>query len=202
MARPSSVTARPDRAYRNDCRGIALEEFCGCAEAECRCDAGRAAETRAGGCQRKDGDLGCGYVVQPEFDYANGRQTFRNYLARNTVEVRLDDIEQSRRPCYRRGCHRRRHDDYGNQIRRAQPCGARTRRAASGCGRRAFAPRCGGGGAPNATIDGLNFTVEESQQRAAAPDDADGRAGRRARCRDAGRAVHHRNPVTVTVSLR
>ena len=30
----------------------------------------------------------------PEFDYANGRQTFRNYLARNTVEVRLDDIDR------------------------------------------------------------------------------------------------------------
>ena len=35
-----------------------------------------------------------GYELQPEFDYANGRQTFRNYLARNTVEVRLDDIDR------------------------------------------------------------------------------------------------------------
>jgi uncharacterized protein YggE len=35
-----------------------------------------------------------GYDLQPEFDYANGRQTFRGYLARNTVEVRLDDIDR------------------------------------------------------------------------------------------------------------
>ncbi len=35
-----------------------------------------------------------GYELQPEFDYANGRQTFRSYVARNTVEVRLDDIDR------------------------------------------------------------------------------------------------------------
>jgi uncharacterized protein YggE len=32
------------------------------------------------------------YELQPEFDYANGRQTLRGYVARNTVEVRLDEI--------------------------------------------------------------------------------------------------------------
>jgi uncharacterized protein len=35
-----------------------------------------------------------GYELRPEFDYANGRQTFRSYLARNSVEVRLDDIDR------------------------------------------------------------------------------------------------------------
>jgi uncharacterized protein YggE len=35
-----------------------------------------------------------GYELQPEFDYANGRQTFRTYVARNTVEVRLDNIDR------------------------------------------------------------------------------------------------------------
>ncbi len=30
--------------------------------------------------------------LQPEFDYANGRQTPRGYVARNTVEVRVDDF--------------------------------------------------------------------------------------------------------------
>ena len=30
--------------------------------------------------------------LQPEFDYANGRQTLRGYVARNTVEVRVDDL--------------------------------------------------------------------------------------------------------------
>ena len=42
----------------------------------------------------KDAIRTVGYELQPEFDYANGKQTFRNYLARNTVEVRLDDIDR------------------------------------------------------------------------------------------------------------
>jgi uncharacterized protein YggE len=33
-----------------------------------------------------------GYDLQPEFDYANGRQTLRGYVARNTVEIRVDDV--------------------------------------------------------------------------------------------------------------
>jgi uncharacterized protein YggE len=41
----------------------------------------------------KDAIRTIGYELQPEFDYTNGRQTFRNYVARNTVEVRLDDID-------------------------------------------------------------------------------------------------------------
>ena len=32
------------------------------------------------------------YDLQPEFDYRDGRQTLRGYVARNSVEVRLDDI--------------------------------------------------------------------------------------------------------------
>jgi uncharacterized protein len=32
--------------------------------------------------------------LQPEFDYANGRQTLRGYVARNTVEVRVDEISR------------------------------------------------------------------------------------------------------------
>src|SRR5215204_1124670 len=31
-----------------------------------------------------------GYNLQPEFDYANGKQTLRGYLARNQVQVRVD----------------------------------------------------------------------------------------------------------------
>ena len=42
----------------------------------------------------KDAIRTIGYELQPEFDYANGRQTFRTYVARNTVEVRLDDIDR------------------------------------------------------------------------------------------------------------
>jgi len=33
-----------------------------------------------------------GIDLQPEFDYQNGRQTLRGYLARNTIEVRIDDF--------------------------------------------------------------------------------------------------------------
>ena len=42
----------------------------------------------------KDAIRTIGYELRPEFDYANGRQTFRTYVARNTVEVRLDDIDR------------------------------------------------------------------------------------------------------------
>jgi uncharacterized protein YggE len=36
-----------------------------------------------------------GYSIQQEFDYANGRQTPREYLARNGLEVRLDGVERT-----------------------------------------------------------------------------------------------------------
>ena len=42
----------------------------------------------------KDAIRTIGYELQPEYDYANGRQTFRTYVARNTVEVRLDDVDR------------------------------------------------------------------------------------------------------------
>jgi uncharacterized protein YggE len=32
------------------------------------------------------------YELQPEFDYANNRQTLRGYVARNTIEVRMDEL--------------------------------------------------------------------------------------------------------------
>jgi uncharacterized protein YggE len=33
-----------------------------------------------------------GYDLQPEFDYANGKQTLRGYVARNAIDVRVDEI--------------------------------------------------------------------------------------------------------------
>ena len=36
-----------------------------------------------------------GYDLQPEYDYANGRQTLRGYVARNSVEVRVDDLPRT-----------------------------------------------------------------------------------------------------------
>jgi uncharacterized protein len=42
----------------------------------------------------KDAIRTLAYDLQPEFDYANGRQTLRGYLARNTIEARVDDLDR------------------------------------------------------------------------------------------------------------
>ena len=36
-----------------------------------------------------------GYNLQPEFDYANGKQTLRGYVARNQVQVRVDVLSKA-----------------------------------------------------------------------------------------------------------
>jgi uncharacterized protein len=36
-----------------------------------------------------------GYNLQPEFDYANGKQTLRGYVARNQVQVRVDTLART-----------------------------------------------------------------------------------------------------------
>jgi uncharacterized protein len=36
-----------------------------------------------------------GYNLQPEFDYANGKQTLRGYVARNHVQVRVDVLAKT-----------------------------------------------------------------------------------------------------------
>lgn len=36
-----------------------------------------------------------GYNLQPEFDYANGRQTLRDYLARNEIQIRVDALDRA-----------------------------------------------------------------------------------------------------------
>jgi uncharacterized protein YggE len=35
-----------------------------------------------------------GYTLQPEYDFANGKQTLRGYIARNQIEVRIDDLKR------------------------------------------------------------------------------------------------------------
>lgn len=35
-----------------------------------------------------------GYNLQPEFDYADGRQTLRDYLARNEIQIRVDALDR------------------------------------------------------------------------------------------------------------
>ena len=36
-----------------------------------------------------------GYTLQPEFDYANGKQNLRGYVARNQVQVRVDTLAKT-----------------------------------------------------------------------------------------------------------
>lgn len=87
------VTARPDRAFVT----VAAETRSkNSAEAQKQNAASMTAVLQkieqAG--VPKDAIRTVGYDLQPEFDYANGRQTFRNYVARNTVEVRVDDMDR------------------------------------------------------------------------------------------------------------
>jgi uncharacterized protein YggE len=87
------VTARPDRAYVT----IAAES-----RSKVSADAQKQNAAAMTAVLQKIKQAGVpedairtiGYELRPEFDYANGRQTFRSYLARNTVEVRLDDIDR------------------------------------------------------------------------------------------------------------
>jgi uncharacterized protein YggE len=87
------VTARPDRAFVT----IAAES-----RSKVSAEAQKQnAAVMSGVLQKieqagvpKDAIRTIGYDLQPEYDYVNGRQTFRSFLARNTVEVRLDDIDR------------------------------------------------------------------------------------------------------------
>ncbi|HEX6464473.1 MAG TPA: SIMPL domain-containing protein [Vicinamibacterales bacterium] len=36
-----------------------------------------------------------GFVLQPEFDFQNGKQTLRDYVARNQVQIRVDAIDKA-----------------------------------------------------------------------------------------------------------
>jgi uncharacterized protein len=87
------VTARPDRAFVT----IAAESRSRNSSEAQKQNAGAMTavlqKIEQAGVQ-KDAVRTIGYELRPEFDYANGRQTFRSYLARNTVEVRLDDIDR------------------------------------------------------------------------------------------------------------
>lgn len=35
-----------------------------------------------------------GYLLQPEFDYSGGRPNVRNYVVRNQIEIRIDEIDK------------------------------------------------------------------------------------------------------------
>src|SRR4051812_15066457 len=43
----------------------------------------------------KDAVRTTGYVVQQEFDYANGRRTPREYVARNGIEIRVEPVDRA-----------------------------------------------------------------------------------------------------------
>ena len=42
----------------------------------------------------KDAIRTVGYTLEPVFDYVNGRQVPRGYVVRNTIDVRVDDLER------------------------------------------------------------------------------------------------------------
>lgn len=42
----------------------------------------------------KDAVRTTGYGVEPEWDFANGRRVLRGYVARNAIEVRVDDLNR------------------------------------------------------------------------------------------------------------
>ncbi len=35
-----------------------------------------------------------GYIVEPEYDFTDGRRTLRGFVARNTIEVRVDNLDR------------------------------------------------------------------------------------------------------------
>ena len=80
-----------------------------------------------------------GYNLQPEFDYANGKQTLRGYVARNQVQVRVDALAKTGDVIARRGGDRR-DQRQRRAVRSEGPRRGRARGAAAGGARRA-APR-------------------------------------------------------------
>jgi uncharacterized protein YggE len=87
------VTARPDRAFVTISAESRSKNSAEAQKQNATAMSAVLSKIEAAGVA-KDAIRTIGYDLQPEFDYANGRQTFRNYLARNTVEVRLDDIDR------------------------------------------------------------------------------------------------------------
>ena len=89
----ATVTVAPDRAYVQ----ISAE-----GRAQKAADAQRIAATAMTSLQTAlkttglpaDAIKTTGYSLTPENDYANGRQTFRDFLARNQLEVRVDDLSK------------------------------------------------------------------------------------------------------------
>jgi uncharacterized protein YggE len=89
----ATIIAAPDRAFVT----IATES-----RAKNSADAQRLNADAAAAVLQKLQQAGIGrdalrtiaYDLQPEFDYANGHQTLRGYVARNTVEARIDVIDR------------------------------------------------------------------------------------------------------------
>ena len=125
-----------------------------------------------------------GYDLQPEFDYANNRQTLRGYVARNSVEVRVDDLPKLgeilegvvgagatnvsgvRFDVKDRAAAER---EALNKARRRRARAGRCRRGGGGAQGRACAPDPGAARHATArTTSGHDAGVHASQQRSAA----------------------------------
>ena len=74
-------------------RRVARAESARGAAAECRSDATSAGQT-ARGRHRDRSDSHHRHDVQYEWDFVNGKRVGRGYVARNTIEVRVDAIDR------------------------------------------------------------------------------------------------------------
>ena len=132
------------------------------------------------------------YELRPEFDYANNRQTLRGYVARNAVEVRVDDLPKTRRSARRRRGRRR---DIG-QRHPLRSEGSSERRAGRTPARSRGRQGSGGHGGAGGGLEGGTCRADRSPPRgldaAATPDDGDARGNGRER-RAADRSRRARN---------
>ena len=93
LEKASSSCARSRVGH--DRRGIAREESEGGAARQRRRDEGGARQAEGARPCRPTRFARPGTICSREFDYVNGRQSLREYVARNTVEVRVDEVARA-----------------------------------------------------------------------------------------------------------
>jgi uncharacterized protein YggE len=91
----------------------------------------------------KDGLQTIGLTLYEDVDNANGRRVSRGFVARNSVEVRIDDIARAGEIADA-GCRRRRDVDRRHPVRHER-AGGRGARGAAACGCGSARPRRGDG---------------------------------------------------------
>ena len=126
-----------------DRRGEPRAHGAGSAEAEHRRDDGGASRRSRRAGVAADAIQTTGYNLQPEFDYANGKQTLRGYVARNQRRgARSDALAKTRRRDRRRPSATGATNVSGVPVRSEGPRRGRARSAHGGGSRRAPPRRC------------------------------------------------------------